>query len=137
MNSSRNQRFRRAFDYAKSESRITQKDLAAKLGYKNQSYISDVYNGRSVPSLSLLSGFAELFPSISKQWLLTGEGAMLVGEDNNTTPPATTAVTQTATGNHNVQSINFTQQELIHQIQELKSQNKKLIDIIDQITKGL
>lgn len=132
-----NQRFRRAFDYVKSESRITQKDLAYRLGYKNQSYISDVYNGRTKPSTSLLSSFADLFPTISKEWLLTGEGAMLVEDVGEATTPATPAVTQTATGNHNVQSINFTQQELIQQIQELKTQNKKLIDIIDQITKGL
>lgn len=83
-----------------------------------------------------LRNISSVYPNISIEWLVTGEGSMLKsGAVNNT------QITQTANGNNNnqTQTVNSTLagevQELTRQIQELQQQNAKLIDIISQLTK--
>ena len=83
-----------------------------------------------------LRNISSVYPNISIEWLVTGEGSMLKSGAINSTQ-----ITQTANGNNNSQTqhVNSTLagevQELTRQIQELQQQNAKLIDIISQLTK--
>ena len=83
-----------------------------------------------------LRNISSVYPNISIEWLVTGEGSMLKSGAVNSTQ-----ITQTANGNNNSQTqhVNSTLagevQELTRQIQELQQQNAKLIDIISQLTK--
>ena len=83
-----------------------------------------------------LRNISSVYPNISIEWLVTGEGSMLKSGAVNGTQ-----ITQTANGNNNSQTqhVNSTLacevQELTRQIQELQQQNAKLIDIISQLTK--
>lgn len=83
-----------------------------------------------------LRNISSVYPNISIEWLVTGEGSMLKSGAVNSTQ-----ITQTANGNNNSQTqhVNSTLagevQELTKQIQELQQQNAKLIDIISQLTK--
>jgi len=52
--------------------RITQKELAKKMGY-HETYISDIERGRTKPSNKFILRISEIF-NINPEWLLTGEG---------------------------------------------------------------
>ncbi|BAP56339.1 bacteriophage CI repressor [Thioploca ingrica] len=54
---------------------MSQKEFSAMIGV-SQSYLSEVENGKSKPSLELLSGIVNRFSDINADWLLTGRGAM-------------------------------------------------------------
>jgi transcriptional regulator with XRE-family HTH domain len=54
---------------------MSQKEFSAIIGV-SQSYLSEVENGKSKPSLELLSGIANRFNDINADWLLTGRGEM-------------------------------------------------------------
>ena len=83
-----------------------------------------------------LRNISSVYPNISIEWLVTGEGSMLKSGAVNSTQ-----ITQTANGNNNSQTqhVNSTLagevQELTRQIQELQQQNAKLIDIISSLSK--
>ena len=54
---------------------MSQKEFSAIIGV-SQSYLSEVENGKSKPSLELLSGIVNRFNDINADWLLTGRGEM-------------------------------------------------------------
>lgn len=72
-----NERFKKAISAIKFRENSTQKAISEALGYKNQSYISDVTNGRFPVSPDIIEKLSEVYTYISKDWLLTGEGSML------------------------------------------------------------
>ena len=61
---------------------ITQKVFSEKTGV-SRSYLSEIKNMRSGPSVQLIVGIANSFPEINLRWLLTGEGSMFEGEKSN------------------------------------------------------
>lgn len=54
-------------------------DFAQRIG-KARSYVSEALNGRRAITEQFVLSIGDAFPEISKDWLLTGEGTMLVGE---------------------------------------------------------
>ena len=64
----------------KFEYKLTQREVAIKIGLKSATYLSDVLNGRHPVSEQISDSLVKAFPEYSKDWLLTGEGTMLVGE---------------------------------------------------------
>lgn len=54
-------------------------DFAQRIG-KARSYVSEALNGRRAITEQFVLSIGDAFPEISKDWLLTGEGAMLAGE---------------------------------------------------------
>lgn len=54
---------------------LMQKDFADNIGV-SRSYISLVENGKSKPSIEMLTGIASCYPDINPGWLLTGQGDM-------------------------------------------------------------
>ena len=52
-----------------------------KIGLKSATYLSDVLNGRHPVSEQISDSLMEAFPEYSKDWLLTGEGSMLLTKE--------------------------------------------------------
>ena len=78
---SSNQRLKDAITEIKYREGITQKAISEALGFKNQSYLSDLANGRFPLSEGVSERISELYTYISKDWLLTGEGSMLLTKE--------------------------------------------------------
>lgn len=76
-----NQRLKDAITEIKYREGITQKAISEALGFKNQSYLSDLANGRFPLSEGVSGRISELYTYISKDWLLTGEGSMLLTKE--------------------------------------------------------
>lgn len=76
-----NQRLKDAITEIKYREGVTQKAISEALGFKNQSYLSDLANGRFPLSEGVSGRISELYTYISKDWLLTGEGSMLVPKE--------------------------------------------------------
>lgn len=74
------QRFKQVIAEIKYREGITQKAISEALGFKNQSYLSDIANGRFPVTEDISVRLSELYTYISKDWLLTGEGTMLAGD---------------------------------------------------------
>lgn len=81
MHMSGNQRLKDAITEIKYREGVTQKAISEALGFKNQSYLSDLANGRFPLSEGVSGRISELYTYISKDWLLTGEGSMLVPKE--------------------------------------------------------
>ena len=62
----------------------SQKDLGVKMGYSNPSAFSQVINGKTSEPKLFANKLANLYPSLNLNWLLTGEGSMILGEENAT-----------------------------------------------------
>lgn len=73
-----NRSLKKAIEAIKYEFRLTQKEIADKLGYKTP-YLSDVINGRKPVSEQFTDKLCATF-ELNRDWLLTGEGEMLKGE---------------------------------------------------------
>lgn len=56
---------------------LSQKDLGAKMGYANESTISQIINGKVKEPKDFIDRLASFIPDLNKVWLETGEGAML------------------------------------------------------------
>ena len=52
-----------------------------KIGLKSATYLSDVLNGRHPVSEQISDSLIEEFPEYSKDWLLSGEGSMLLTKE--------------------------------------------------------
>lgn len=59
----------------------SQKDLGVKMGYSNPSAFSQVINGKASEPKLFANKLANLYPSLNLNWLLTGEGSMILGEE--------------------------------------------------------
>lgn len=59
-----------------------QKDLGLKMGYSNPSAFSQVINGKTSEPKLFANKLAKFYPSLNLNWLLTGEGSMILGEEN-------------------------------------------------------
>lgn len=60
----------------------SQQDLGEKLGISNKSYLSQLVNGRAT-SPDFINRLSKLSAQINSEWLETGEGAMLIGSQDN------------------------------------------------------
>ena len=58
----------------------SQQDLGERLGISNKSYLSQLVNGRAI-SPEFINKLSKLDPRINPDWLETGEGDMLIGEN--------------------------------------------------------
>ena len=65
----------------KFQYKLTQREVAMKIGLKSATYLSDVLNGRHPVSEQISDSLVETFPEYSKDWLLTGEGSMLLTKE--------------------------------------------------------
>jgi len=133
------QRFIQAVDYLIGCKRLkNQADLSARLSL-SKGYVSQIVQGKREPSEQVVSKFANIFPEVNRTWLLTGDGDML------TAPPA--GNTQVIGSNHGT-AINGGAQAPASadaqfreyamrkdaQVDELLSQNGRLIRIIERLT---
>lgn len=61
----------------------SQKDLGAKMGYANESTISQIINEKVKEPKDFVDRLSSFVPDLNKEWLETGEGAMLISQNNN------------------------------------------------------
>lgn len=61
----------------------SQKDLGAKMGYANESTISQIINEKVKEPKDFIDRLSAFVPDLNKSWLETGEGAMLIGSQDN------------------------------------------------------
>ena len=54
-----------------------QRDLGVKLGYNNESYFSQIVNGKASEPVDFIDKLKSLVPQLNREWLLYGEGEML------------------------------------------------------------
>jgi hypothetical protein len=52
-----------------------QKDLGQKLGYSNESYFSQIINGKVAEPKDFINQLKSLYPELDENWLLTGQSA--------------------------------------------------------------
>ena len=120
-------------DFFRSQG-ITQDEIAAQLGVTQQ-YVSGLLSGKKAFGKKQANRFSELW-GISPSWLLTGEGDMMVnapknhqviGNNNGTAINGDGAVLQPQEGSAIIQRMQ-------DQIDELLSQNRTLLNIVDRLT---
>lgn len=61
---------------------LSQIEFSKHLGI-SQGFLSDLENGKSSPNSEILLSIKRLFPDVSSDWLLTGEGEMFRGNGNS------------------------------------------------------
>lgn len=68
----------------------TQKDLGRLMGYSNESSFSQIINGKVDIPKNFIIKLKNLIPEFNEQWLLTGEGEMVVSEAVTEAPSVAT-----------------------------------------------
>lgn len=96
----------------------TQKDLGKLLGYTNESSFSQIINGKVEIPKNFISKLKTLIPTLNEQWLLTGEGEMLV-------PPSPAGPSDSAPSVSALFDIIRSQQETIRSLSETVRQLAK------------
>lgn len=97
-------------------------ELAASLGYKRSDRVYHVLRERNGISESLARDICELYHDVNYQWLLTGEGSMLI--EDSIVPESTT-----------VDQDDDDRQELIKIIEELRKENSRLIETNERLSR--
>lgn len=69
---------------------LSQQDFAARLDLSSSS-ISNIFNGRTNPTIMHVNAIHRAFPQINEKWLLFGEGEMI--ESENTSPSSIGGIT--------------------------------------------
>ena len=130
------QRFIEAVDFLIDSRRLrNQAELTARLDL-SKGYVSQIVTGKREPSEQIVRRFANCYPEINVAWLLTGEGEMVSGSQNNSQTIRNNSGTA-INGNGNVLADKEDKveiQRLKDQVDALISQNGKLLDIIDRLT---
>ena len=72
-------RFKECVDYLKLKRLIYNAADLAKMTGKQKSYISELMSGKRKISEQFVRTLVDLFPELSAEWLLSGEGKMIVG----------------------------------------------------------
>lgn len=121
-------RLRQVIDFQGISIRQFEKSIGA-----SNAYFSSIKDDIST---KYIRNIMRVYPNISIEWIIAGEGNMLRnGSANNT------QIEQVAIGDHNSQSQHIDSSgtddvlRLINRIQELQQQNAKLIDIISSLSK--
>ena len=104
---------------------LTRTALADKIGVKVYK-LNDISRGQTkrIPS-DVLAGINKEFPTISKQWLLTGEGDMLIGDTNVTNNGTSQQVAQNVRG-HVTQSVTSDLTSTITELTDIIKQSQEL-----------
>ena len=69
---------------------LTKNSFAISLG-KTASVVQHLIDGRNKPGFDLMCKVFEVYPNVSRDWLLLGRGPMLVGSNGSTAPPVAPA----------------------------------------------
>ena len=64
---------------------LSQQEFAAQLDLSSSS-ISNIFNGRTNPTITHVMAIHRAFPQVNDKWLLYGEGAMFVDEEEAPSP---------------------------------------------------
>lgn len=72
------ERIRKIMDYAQ----LTQQEFASRLGISPSS-LSNIFTGRTSPNQKQVNAIHHVFPEININWLMFGEGNMMVCSDNS------------------------------------------------------
>lgn len=130
------QRFIEAVNYLIENRKLrNQAELTARLDL-SKGYVSQIVTGKREPSEQIVRRFANLYPEINVAWLLTGEGEMtqapknsqVIENNHGTAINGDGAVVQPKEDGADVVK------RMQDQIDELLSQNRTLLNIVDRLT---
>ncbi len=113
-----------------------QAELTAQLGL-SKGYVSQIVTGKREPSEQIVRKFANQYPEINIAWLLTGEGEMLTEKTKNQTVIENnhgTAINGDGAVIHPKEESPDIVKRMQDQIDELLSQNRTLLNIVDRLT---
>lgn len=96
----------------------SQKELGRLLGYNNESYFSQIVNGKVDEPKDFMPKLKKIVPGLNVEWLQTGEGEMLAEQ----------TIEQTNQNGDNIQGQN---------VKVTKTDNQKLLDVILKQTEQL
>lgn len=130
----RSSRLKNAVDYLVAEQKvINASDLAKQLS-KGQSYVSEVLSGKRNVTPKFVKLFTDTFPQINGNWILTGEGNMIISGDVNIENRVNSHnVEVKASGNSSVSINNKGSAE----VQSLRSENDALKKQISELQRLL
>lgn len=108
--------------------KFNKKTFSEVLGYAYSQNYTSFLNGKSNISMKMIKGLKEYDPRINIDWILTGEGSMLLGDDNSDHQKIINgdgSITQVGhnnefQGNNNVNSNNKEVEYLKKEIEHLK-----------------
>ena len=103
--------------------KLTPNAFAKKIGYAKGKTIYDFMNGTRPLNFKVAAKIAETFPEISKSWILTGEGEMLMEKSQSMTPE----IIENESG---ISEISFSKEEylkILKQNKDLKNQVTELL----------
>ena len=131
------QRFIEAVNFLLDNRQLrNQAELTAQLGL-SKGYVSQIVTGKREPSEQIVRKFANQYPEINIAWLLTGEGEMLTEKTKNQTVIENnhgTAINGDGTVIHPKEESPDIVKRMQDQIDELLSQNRTLLNIVDRLT---
>lgn len=117
----------------------SQRELSKLLGY-NESCFSQMLNGKKAISKKFIEKLTSEYTTLSKDWLLTGEGEMIKGKTSQFSKGDNTI--QVSGNNVDMRNINQSKstaddskrvKELEHRIAELTKDKERLQDLVDKM----
>ena len=100
MSAEMKQRLKKLVDYAKLHGiAISQKDFGVKLGYSSEQYTSRLFNGNGGSYADFAQKVKALIPNLNIDWLLLGEGSMLLSSGQQTNDCVANAMTENTLSN--------------------------------------
>ena len=132
------ERCRLAIGYLTNSMGVTQKEVGIKLGYNNESYFSQVLNGKTGNIKRLIDRIHDLNKNINKEWLTDGTGNMLLSD--NRAMKNSTIVGQNIMGNgnniqHNDASISDLLKIHMDYIEMIKQKDIQINQLIEILSK--
>ena len=116
--------FQRIKDIKKFLKINTNTELSQILGLKSSQIFTDIKNGRCGISPSLAKKICDLYPNISYEWIMTGNGTITSGDNS-----------QTITGNNNHHNSNSNiDSRLLKMLEDSQQERLKLLTIIENLT---
>jgi len=84
-----NERIKMVFSFLIREGKgKNQEDIGVKIGYYNNSYVSQVINGHVKVANKFINSLCKLDENINKDWVISGKGGMLKNEKEEHNSPA-------------------------------------------------
>lgn len=115
--------------------RLSARKLSILLGLNNPQIFYDIKSGKCGISTNLANRIQEKFPEISKSWLLTGEGEMLIGNITQSNNGVANVIGDNHINNNLSDELSLLIKNQIEQLKKKDEQIDRLISIIENFKK--
>lgn len=107
-------------------------DFASQMG-KGRSIISEMINGKRVISEPFVQEIANRFPQLNKEWLLTGEGNMLISSENQPENPVEEKPEERGMVDKLLFLVESQRKDIETLIQLVKEKDEKIAELLDEL----